>query len=377
MATATLVGKVGPAVRLDVRGLAAELEVERVLAGTIPLGSHQRIAWEEISPLRAPRFPEGARLVVAVEPLPSGSLWRARFPEGEALAVAARGNAFLREPDTATLDALAGYLALESPARWGSRGVSALLVLVADGHPSLAPAALSKLDVIPELDARLTDASRAHFVRLLADEERPFSLRVQALEMAGRRSLGSLRDSLVAFSKPGSPIEAPALAAIAQIDGGLSETATDALLLRPEATIREVAVRFSREGIGDDRLRALMQDDPAPEVRAASLETLIERSGSAALDAVLPLLFDTDDLVTRAASLSIASLGSEAVPGLRQLVEQRSFDQPSELAPAALALAMAGSEGRRALGEIAANHPDARVRRLAGFALGRFSGKPH
>ena len=64
-------------------------------------------------------------------------------------------------------------------------------------------------------------------------------------------------------------------------------------------------------------------------------------------------------------------------PKLQRLLEQRSFDEPRELAPVAYALAMAGPEGRRALGEIAANHPDSRVRRLAGLALGRFSGDPH
>ena len=374
---ATVVGTVGPAVRLDVRGLTAELLVERVLAGTLPPGSHQRIAWEEISPQRALRFPEGARLVVALEPLPSSSLWRTRFPEGGVLVVAAQGNAFLREPDTATLDALAAYLALDSPARSDSAGASALLALAADGHPSLAAAALSKLDAIPELDAQIADAGREDFNRLLGDTGRPLALRLQALELAGRRALRSLRSTIAPFARPGSPLEAPALAAIAQIEGGLSKSTVDALLVRPEAAIREVAVRFSRDGIGDTQLVAVMQEDPAPEVRAAALETLIERRGSAALDSALPLLFDPDQLVTRAASLGIASLGSEAVPKLRQLLEQHPFDQPRELAPAAFAMAMAGPEGRRALGEIAASHPDARVRRLAGLALGRFSGDPH
>ena len=137
------------------------------------------------------------------------------------------------------------------------------------------------------------------------------------------------------------------------------------------------AVRFSRDGIGDSQLTALMQEDPAPVVRAAALETLIERRGSTALDYALPLLFDPDQRVTRAASLGLASLGSEAVPKLRRLLEQRPFEQSRELAPVAFAMAMAGSEGRRALGEIAASHPDARIRRLAELALGRFSGDPH
>jgi HEAT repeat protein len=151
----------------------------------------------------------------------------------------------------------------------------------------------------------------------------------------------------------------------------------EALLLRPDAAIREVVVRFARTGIDDARLEALMQEDPAPEVRAASLEILMERRGSAALDAALPLLFDSDPLVTRTASVEIGALGSEAVPKLRRLLEQRSFDRARELAPVAFAMAMAGPEGRSALGEIATSHPDPRVRRLVGLALGHFSGAPH
>jgi HEAT repeat protein len=179
------------------------------------------------------------------------------------------------------------------------------------------------------------------------------------------------------FATPGSPLEAPALAATARIDGGLSKSAAEGLLRRPEASIRETVVRFSRDGVGDARLSALMREDPAPQVRAAALQTLIAQRGSDALDSVLPSLFDSDPLVTRAASLGIASLGSEAVPELRRLLEQRPFGQPRELAPVAFAMAMAGPEGRRALDEISASHPDDRVRRLAGLALGRFSGDSH
>jgi hypothetical protein len=371
------VGTVGPAVRLDVRGLAADLVVERVLAGEIRPESRQRIAWEEVSPQRALRFPEGAKLVIALEPLPSGSLWRARFPEGGALAVAARGNAFLREPDAGTIDALAAYLALESSDRSDAPGVSALLALAADGHPSLAAAALAKLDTTRELDARLTEAARGSYRRLLNDAGRPPSIRLQALELAGRRALRSLRSAIAPLARPGSPLEAAALTTIAQIDGGLSKSTAEELLLRSDAAVREVAVRYARAGIDDARLEDLMEKDPAPVVRAASLEILMERRGSVALDAALPLLFDPDPLVTRTASVEIGSLGSAAVPKLRRLLERRPFDQPRELAPAAFALAMAGPEGRSALGEIASSHPDPRVRRLAGLALGRFSGDPH
>jgi hypothetical protein len=317
------------------------------------------------------------RLVVALEPLPSGSLWRTRFPEGGALAVAAHGNAFLREPDAATLGALETYLALEPSARSESAGASALFGMAADGHPSLAAAALAKLEAMPDLDAGITPSGREGFTRLLGDEGRPLSLRLQALELAGRRGLGSLEGAIAPFAKPGSPLEAPALAAVARIEGGLPESAVEALLLRPEGAIRETAVRFSREGIDDARLATLMQEDPAPSVRAAALEILIERRGSAALDAALPLLFDPDPLVTRTASLGIASMGGAAVPELRRLLERHSFDQPRELAPTAFALVMAGPEGQRALAEVAAGHPDARVRRLATLALGRISGDLH
>ena len=118
------------------------------IPGTTRLETSKRITFSGASALTADTW------VVALEPLPTGSLWRTRFPNGDALAVAARGNAFLWEPDTATLDALAAYLALESSARSESRGVSALL-----------------------------------------------ALRLQALELAGRHAVRSLRSSIAPWAK--------------------------------------------------------------------------------------------------------------------------------------------------------------------------------
>ena len=46
-------------------------------------------------------------MLLALEKLPNGSLWTTRFPRRDALHVAARGAAFVRDPDAASLAALA------------------------------------------------------------------------------------------------------------------------------------------------------------------------------------------------------------------------------------------------------------------------------
>ena len=60
------------------------------------------IAWEELASSRPPRFANGDRVLLALEPLAAGSLWRKRFGDPKALlaarGVAQRGAAFLRSP---------------------------------------------------------------------------------------------------------------------------------------------------------------------------------------------------------------------------------------------------------------------------------------
>jgi HEAT repeat protein len=114
-----------------------------------------------------------------------------------------------------------------------------------------------------------------------------------------------------------------------------------------------------------------VEGDPAPAVRAAALAVLVERRGTTELTLALDCLFDPDVRVRRVASESIAPLGEPTVEPLRRLVAEHAFDEPAELAAPAVTLARTGPQGKAALAEIAAGHPDERVRKIARMALGR------
>ncbi len=374
---ATVAGTVRETQRLDPRGYAAVLEVDRVLAGALVPGARQRIAWQEASTTRPPRFADGERILVALEPLPTGSLWRQRFPEGDALAVGAGGQAALKAPDGVTIESLSAYLALDATARASSAGTAALLDLVARGAPVLADAALVKVGEQANLDRQLDAPARAAFARLVSDPKRPLALRVAALQMAGERRLLALRPDIVPLAQAGSPLEAPAWNALARMDGGLAaQTALDLLgSERPE--LRSLALRFGGDAISDEELTQRCADDPAGAVRVAAAETLLARRGATALETALPLLFDRDLDVAREAALVIAGLGPAAVPRLGELLSSRPYDEISELGPTALALSQAGPSGIETLNTIAAGSDDPKRRKLAELALGRLPEPGH
>ncbi len=373
----TVLGTVGAVTRLDPHGFAAMLEVERVLVGGLAPGATPRIAWEEASSHRPPRFAAGQRLLVALEPLPGGSLWRSRFPQGDALAVGAHGRAALQDPDAASVDALARYLALSPDARESAQGVAALLALASDAHPVLAETALRELAGRPALGDVLGDAARGAYAALVADPGRPLALRTAALALAGERRLASLRGAIEPLAEPGGPLEAPAREALVRIDGSLPAESARSLAARSEPALRVIAVRFGGEALNDAALAGLAGGDADATVRVAAAETLLARRGPAALETALPLLFDPDPEARRQIAVRIARLGEAAVPALRDLFWERPYAEVSELGPTALGLSMAGPAGVAALQEIAADHPDEKRRKLAGLALGRLPEPGH
>ncbi len=366
LATTTLAGTIRSPRQLDLHGWAAELEIERVLAGEAA-GARARVAWEERATRRPPRFAEGDRVLLALEPLPPGSLWTRRFPTRNALAVAADGKAFLRWPDPRSLDLLERYLALPSVRRLEPPGVEALARLVAGADSALAAEALARLDAVPGLSKRLDEEARGTLAAALSDAERPLDLRVGLLDLVARARLAALRPAAQSLAEPGSPLEPEALAALAAIDGGLPAERARALLLRAEPAVRAVA---ARHGASPERLTVLLRSDPSTRVRLAAVETLVAIRGAAAIDTASPALFDPDPEVSAAAARAIGGLGAAAVPSLRALAVERAGPQaPGPL----MALALAGPHGVAALRGIALEHPDAKVRRLALLALGELS----
>lgn len=364
----TVVGTVAAPGQVDLHGWTARLRVERVLAGELPSDPLLRIAWEELSRGRPARFRDGERILVALDPLPGASLWRQRFPAGDALAVAARGEAFLRAPDASSVDALAAFLALPPDQRPMAPGVTALAGLVSRAQPPLALAALAQLTRLPELDARISPPARDELAATLADPVRPKTLRQGLLRLVGARQLRSLRPAVERQAREGSLLRAEALAAISALDRGLDAGQIALLLESHDPAVRAVAVRNAPGTPSERRLDGLLREDPDPRVRAAVVESLLAAHGEAAIGPVSGALFDADAGVREAAVRGLAGLGAAAVPTLESLVERREAEEAK--APLA-ALALAGRRGREALGRIAASHPDERVRALARAMLGQ------
>src|SRR5262249_39697550 len=149
-AESVVTGEISAVEQLDVHGWRADLRVDTVLAGNIPLGASVTIGWEELSTARRVRFANGQRVLVVLDPLPTQSLWRKRFPHVDPArpvgVVASAGDAFLVSPDGMTVGALGHYLAMTPSARNGAPGVVKLAELVRSGHPAVAREALALLE---------------------------------------------------------------------------------------------------------------------------------------------------------------------------------------------------------------------------------------
>jgi hypothetical protein len=362
-----VVGKIQRTEALDAQGWKAELAVERVLAGDAAPGETLRIAWEELARRRTTRFSPGDRVAVALEPLPSYSLWRRRFADGDALLVAARGEAFLRDPDPATLDLLGAYLELPSAQRKGGPGADALAALVAGAAGRLAAAALARLDSAPGLAAKLGDAGSAALARALGSADRHPALRQSIFELAARRHLVALRPAVEAQAHEGAPLEAVAWATLGALDGGLPAERVAALLARSEPALRAVGVHYARGTPSEAAVEKLVTDDPTGLVRAEAAESWIRWRGIEGLSAVEPALFDADRRARGRVAQAVGRLGAPAVPRLAELLDSHSGEQA--VGPLA-ALRFAGNEGLAALKRASVSHPDENVRMAAKLALG-------
>lgn len=372
-AVATVTGRIGGVTRVDRHGFAATLTVERVLAGTANPTVPLRIAWEELSPARPPRFRDGDPVLLALAPLPSGSLWQQRFPvapDRPVLVVAAAGDAFLVKPDNATIAVLSEFLAMQPAERNGAIGVEALARLAAGGNTAVAATAITRLDAVPELGARVGPGAAAALARGL-ERDVP-GLQRGILKLAAQHRIAALRPAVHGTARRGSSLEAPALVALADLDGGLPRSRVEALLRRREADVRAAAAYAARDPALEPRLVGLVEHDRDPAVRAAASAAVLRLGGIAALGKVAPALADRRPAVRTAAALAAAGLGPTAIAPLLDLAQR----QPRTAAAVVAALEAIGPEAVPALHTLAATHPDAGVRHLANLALGR-AGTAH
>jgi HEAT repeat protein len=362
-APVTVIGRIREPSSLDLHGRRAGLEVEHALRGPHAAGAELTIAWEELSEGAALRFRDGQRVLVVLEPAPDWSLWRERLPVDGLLVIAARGRAWLADPEPASAEGLARFLALSPAQRDSETGVQALARLVAAAQPELALAALDRL----ASEEGVSSASVSELLRTaLLDPDRPLALRRGILAL-GVPALQPLRPAIDRLAEGGA-LELAAVEAKARLDGALPTATVLALLARPDPPARVLAVRRAGAALGLEELETLAERDPAPEVRRAAVVALAARVEPAALASAAEALFDPDQSVRAEAALRLGARGAEAVPLLLRLALERGA--PDAGGPV-VALGLAGPAGHEALVRIMATHEDEDVRSLAGAALGR------
>jgi len=371
-ANAAVVGVVSKPRSLDRQGYVAKLRVDTSLSGPIPKGAEIAIAWEELSPMRSPRFADGDRIVVALEPLPTASIWKQRLPDEAQRAVtssvADRGKAFVRGPSQGSALALEHFLALSPRDRDAPAGVELLAQLTAGAQASLALSAAQRLARVPGLDARLSARSSRLLVDALLRSNDAEVLQAQLLELVGSRRLESLRSPLEARLQGEGPGPALVYAALGRLDGVLSPDRTALLLEQPSAEHRARAARYASGPGASDQLVRLLRSDPSSEVRVAAIERLVALQGDDAVEPVLRALGDPDRAVRGAAAGRLAAIGEPALPGLRAVAWGNDLEASRS---SVAALSFVGPEGHELLVEIAESHPDPGVRTLADIALGR------
>ncbi len=369
-AQAVVAGVVSGVQSVDVHGWRADLRVDTVLTGDAKLGDTVTIAWEELSPSRKVRFQDEERVLLVLDPLPTQSLWRKRFPDRtrRILMVAAAGEAFMTRPDGATLAGLEHYLAMTPSARTGAPGARRLAELVRGAQPAIAREALTLLE---------NDSARADLLgadgapALLAaarSADRDPALRADALALAARLRLPGTRETALALTEPGSPIRADAYRALAALPDGLPPDVAEGLLTDADPGVRAVGVENLRSDDARARLAAMVRDDPAPTVRLAAGRTILTRFRAAGVPDVTGLLDHPDASVRTGIAEAAGALGPEAIKPLLAVVNEGS--ERAALA-AILGLSQAGPKAAVTIETIADTHPNENVRVFAGLAFGK------
>lgn len=376
---AVVVGTVGAVAAVDAHGWRADLRIDQVLRGDLVLGQTITIGWEELSTARRVRFAEGARVLVVLDPVPTQSIWRQRFPTRDAahpvLVIAAEGDAFLASPDGPTIDGLEHYLALAPDARAGGPGATRLAEIVGAATPAVGREALTLLESDGALAPALGVDGGAALLAAVRRSDRPLPFRAAVLLLAARQHLSGVRETARALVETDAPLRADAYRALAVLDGALASADVERLLRDPDPALRVVALEVAGDQVGRERERVLMRDDAAPAVRlAAGRGLLARREDGGAIGDVVALLDDPDKTVRNGIAESIGALGQAAVGPLSAVV-----DDGSELAAlaAVLGLSHAGKPGGVMLASIAQSHRYPSVQAFARLALGEAPGHGH
>jgi HEAT repeat protein len=163
-------------------------------------------------------------------------------------------------------------------------------------------------------------------------------------------------------------------AALGALDGEIPDDVAIQLLASSSVEHRLAAAHWASGPKGLERLRILLDRDPAPEVRAAAVRRLVQLESKSALRDAARSLDDPAPSVRLAAAQSVAALGPDAIPALRYIVESGT---PDGAKAAIVSLSLMGSDGSEQLAEIAEHHSDEGLRALAGIAIGQPLGHTH
>lgn len=376
-AACSVVGRIEERTRLDRHGYAAWLVVERVLAGDCGGAPRLRLGWEELARARPPRFDDGNRIAVALEPIPGQSLWRTRFADdlqrGPVFTPAAGGNAWWANPSPETVEQLGSWLA-STRATDPDAQLAALAQLAKVASEPLGAGAVERLAQLAGGGDALPAGAAATLAAIVTDPSRPRGLRLQIIAAAGRGKWSGLRPAVAGATEPGSDSIAAALAALAGMDGGLPQDRVAQLVQDGDPAVRVVGVANAVAPEILDTLPALVRSDPAAPVRAAAAATLVRRRGLVAFDAVRPAFADPAPEVAVALAEAFAGLGESAVAPLENVFVTGSF---AEARGATLALHGLGGPGRDCLARLARDASDERRRHLAEIAVGKLETHAH
>ncbi len=372
LAPATVAGKIERVARIDQHGYRARIRVERSLRGPFKEGDIVEVAWEELAKGRQPRFSDGERVLAILAALPTTSLWMNRFPpplrNDRSFAVAAQGDAFLREPDSPTLQGLERWLRLSPDEREGTAGYEVLAALIATAAMPLAGEALNQIDDVNRVNSEITRSLGA----CLRDTKRPEGLRRDLLRRIGELRLEGMKNVVAELASTESPLQVDAMATQAILDGGIRSDQVLELLKSNDPRKRALGVRYAEGITVEDRLPQMMTSDPDPNVRATAVEQILERRGAAAVSQCLGTLGDRDVTVRERVATALARVG----PGIVPAVEQIAMGSGSEQSEGAvLTLEKLGSAGVESLRRISSQHPEKRIRMLAELSLGRLPFK--
>lgn len=352
--------------RLDGSAYTATATVLQPLRGA-GAGQALVVVWEELARGRPPRLASGDTALLALADPPSGSLWKQRLASRPgARVIAGKGDALLSHPAPGDVELLARYAALDPGAAPAPRA-AALLEMAGSGSPTLAAMAVERLLARPALLAALPDSGVLTLLDWAGDGERPLSQRAAIVALAGAARRLAARPALEQLARPGAPLEAEALSALAALDGGLPAERAEALLDRPEPAVRAAGARSLSGAAVERRLPSLVRSDPDPRVRAAAAAALAATRTAWGVDGCVPALADDDPSVRAAAAEALGRIGAPVVPQLEDVART----QPARARGALTALALAGPTGEQALRRLSVELPDPALRAFARLALGQ------